>query len=176
MAAAKESLTAAAAKPCRADDGRYDFYLDQFRQESCRRRGSNRPRLACLRLFLQHVDGVKIRRIKLDRFLVALNRQLFVAAHLISLPETVEGIGGLRVRRSVQFENLDGVAHFMIAVEELISQRVQFRLAEVLERGRFIWPQAQSGTVSLTRAQLSMLLEGIDWRRPQRTQTPELSV
>ena len=27
-----------------------------------------------------------------------------------------------------------------------------------LERGRFIWPQATSGTVSLSRAQLSMLL------------------
>ena len=27
----------------------------------------------------------------------------------------------------------------------------------------------RSGTVSLTRAQLSMLLEGIDWRRPVRT-------
>jgi transposase len=48
--------------------------------------------------------------------------------------------------------------------------------AKRLERGRFIWPQAQSGTVSLTRAQLSMLLEGIDWRRPRRTHTPELSV
>ncbi len=34
-----------------------------------------------------------------------------------------------------------------------------------LERGRFIWPQVTSGTVSLTPAQLSMLLEGIDWRR-----------
>jgi len=31
-----------------------------------------------------------------------------------------------------------------------------------LERGRFIWPKAESGTVCLTRAQLSMLLEGID--------------
>jgi transposase len=41
--------------------------------------------------------------------------------------------------------------------------------AKRLERGRFIWPQATEGTVSLTRAQLSMLLEGIDWRRPQRT-------
>ena len=41
--------------------------------------------------------------------------------------------------------------------------------AKRLERGRFIWPQAESGTVSLTRAQLSMLLEGIDWRRPTRT-------
>ncbi|MFO1219656.1 MAG: IS66 family insertion sequence element accessory protein TnpB [Burkholderiaceae bacterium] len=42
-----------------------------------------------------------------------------------------------------------------------------------LERGRFVWPQADSGTVSLTPAQLSMLLEGIDWRMPQRTWQPE---
>jgi transposase len=41
-----------------------------------------------------------------------------------------------------------------------------------LERGRFVWPQATSGTVLLTRAQLSMLLEGIDWRQPQRTWEP----
>jgi transposase len=45
-----------------------------------------------------------------------------------------------------------------------------------LERGRFIWPQADSGTVALTRAQLSMLLEGIDWRRPVRTSAPQLAV
>jgi len=54
-------------------------------------------------------------------------------------------------------------------------------LAKRLERGRFVWPQATSGTVSLTRAQLSMLLEGIDWRRPERTfdthgGQPQLSV
>jgi transposase len=48
--------------------------------------------------------------------------------------------------------------------------------AKRLERGRFVWPQAESGTVSLTKAQLSMLLEGIDWRHPVRTHTPELSV
>ena len=45
-----------------------------------------------------------------------------------------------------------------------------------LERGRFVWPQATSGTVSLTRAQLSMLLEGIDWRRPVRTAAPQMAV
>ena len=45
--------------------------------------------------------------------------------------------------------------------------------AKRLERGRFVWPQANSATVSLTAAQLSMLLEGIDWRRPQRTWRPE---
>jgi transposase len=48
--------------------------------------------------------------------------------------------------------------------------------AKRLERGRFIWPQVTNGTVSLTPAQLSMLLEGIDWRRPVRTQTPQLAV
>jgi transposase len=45
-----------------------------------------------------------------------------------------------------------------------------------LERGRFVWPKAGSGAVALTRAQLSMLLEGIDWRRPSRTNTPEAAV
>ena len=48
--------------------------------------------------------------------------------------------------------------------------------AKKLERGRFIWPQATSGTVALTPAQLSMLLEGIDWRRPMRTAAPEIAV
>jgi len=45
-----------------------------------------------------------------------------------------------------------------------------------LERGRFLWPHAEHGTVSLSRAQLSMLLEGIDWRRPVRTAAPQLAV
>lgn len=45
--------------------------------------------------------------------------------------------------------------------------------AKRLERGRFIWPKATSGTVHLSTAQLSMLLEGIDWRRPERTFRPE---
>ncbi len=48
--------------------------------------------------------------------------------------------------------------------------------AKRLERGRFIWPKAEGGTVQLSRAQLSMLLEGIDWRRVERTWTPEVAV
>jgi len=47
--------------------------------------------------------------------------------------------------------------------------------AKRLERGRFVWPQATSGTVSLSGAQLSMLLEGIDWRRPVRTWQPTMA-
>ena len=48
--------------------------------------------------------------------------------------------------------------------------------AKRLERGRFVWPRATSGAVSLSPAQLSMLVEGIDWRRVERTQRPELTV
>ena len=48
--------------------------------------------------------------------------------------------------------------------------------AKRLEHGRFIWPQADNGTISLTPAQLSMLLEGIDWRRPARTSAPQMVV
>jgi transposase len=47
-------------------------------------------------------------------------------------------------------------------------------LAKRLERGRFVWQQAADGMVHLSAAQLSMLLEGIDWRTPRRT-APELA-
>jgi transposase len=47
--------------------------------------------------------------------------------------------------------------------------------AKRLERGRFIWPRAEQGVAVLTPAQLSMLLEGIDWRRPVRTTQPQLA-
>ena len=48
-------------------------------------------------------------------------------------------------------------------------------LAKRLERGHFVWPQASDGRVVLSAAQLSMLLEGIDWRMPVRTHVPELA-
>jgi transposase len=38
-----------------------------------------------------------------------------------------------------------------------------------LEKRRFVWPLAKEGKVALSPAQLSMLLEGIDWRAPQRS-------
>jgi transposase len=41
-----------------------------------------------------------------------------------------------------------------------------------LEKGRFVWPSTKEGKIALTAAQLAMLLEGIDWRLPQRSWTP----
>ena len=48
--------------------------------------------------------------------------------------------------------------------------------AKRLERGRFLWPQATSGIVSLIQTQLAMLLEGIDWRRPVRSYASQMAV
>ncbi|MFX2612054.1 IS66 family insertion sequence element accessory protein TnpB [Enterobacter mori] len=45
-----------------------------------------------------------------------------------------------------------------------------------LERGRFIWPVTRDGKVHLTPAQLSMLLEGINWKHPQRTERPGIRI
>ncbi len=44
-----------------------------------------------------------------------------------------------------------------------------------LERGRFVWPQSTNGVVTLAQAQLSMLLERIDWRMPAWTARPQVA-
>jgi transposase len=44
-----------------------------------------------------------------------------------------------------------------------------------LERGRFIWPSPAEGVVTISPAQLGYLLEGIDWRAPQRTWRPQVA-
>jgi transposase len=44
-----------------------------------------------------------------------------------------------------------------------------------LENGIFRWPKIEDGVMHLTAAQLSALLEGLDWRRfhtPRETVTP----
>ena len=47
--------------------------------------------------------------------------------------------------------------------------------AKRLERGRFSWPATDGEAVTITAAQLGYLLEGIDWRAPQRSYRPELA-
>jgi transposase len=47
--------------------------------------------------------------------------------------------------------------------------------AKRLEHGAFRWPKVQDGVIRLTAAQLSALLEGLDWRRVhemRRTRVP----
>jgi transposase len=47
--------------------------------------------------------------------------------------------------------------------------------AKRLERGKFIWPSPSDGVVPISAAQLGYMLEGIDWRHPQRTWQPEMA-
>ncbi len=44
--------------------------------------------------------------------------------------------------------------------------------AKRLERGRFVWPSAAAGVVSISSSQLAYMLDGIDWRNPQHTWRP----
>jgi transposase len=44
--------------------------------------------------------------------------------------------------------------------------------AKRIERGRFIWPSAVAGVVSIAPSQLAYMLDGIDWRNPQHTWRP----
>ena len=44
--------------------------------------------------------------------------------------------------------------------------------AKRLERGKFIWPSAAAGVVSISTSQLAYMLDGIDWRNPQHTWWP----
>ncbi|MBR0801752.1 IS66 family insertion sequence element accessory protein TnpB [Bradyrhizobium jicamae] len=41
-----------------------------------------------------------------------------------------------------------------------------------LERGRFIWPSVAGKAVTISPAQMSYLLSGIDWRNPQEVHRP----
>jgi transposase len=41
-----------------------------------------------------------------------------------------------------------------------------------LERGRFVRPSLADGVVSISQAQMSYLLSGIDWRNPQESWHP----
>ena len=45
--------------------------------------------------------------------------------------------------------------------------------AKRLDRGKFIWPSASDGAVSISAAQMAYMLEGIDWRNPQLTWRPK---
>ena len=41
-----------------------------------------------------------------------------------------------------------------------------------LDQGRFLWPSAADGAVTISTAQLGYLLSGIDWRMPRESWRP----
>jgi len=47
--------------------------------------------------------------------------------------------------------------------------------AKRLDRGRFVWPRTEGEAVTISAAQLGYLLEGIDWRLPNRSWRPQVA-
>jgi transposase len=109
------------------------------------------------------------------------NTQIWIAAGVTDLRRGFSGLSAL-VQNKLEQNPLSGQVFVFRGRRGDLIKILWFDgdglclFAKRLERGRFVWPQATSGAVGLTRAQLSMLLEGIDWRRPQRTWDPQLAV
>ncbi|OZB15233.1 MAG: hypothetical protein B7X53_11975 [Hyphomonas sp. 34-62-18] len=59
-----------------------------------------------------------------------------------------------------------GVTDMRKGIEGLAALAQDHLRQKVLEKGRFPWPARGDGAARLTSAQLAMLWEGIDWRRP----------
>jgi transposase len=109
------------------------------------------------------------------------NTQIWIAAGVTDLRRGFTGLSAL-VQSKLEKSPLSGQVFIFRGRQGDLVKLIWFDgdglclFVKRLERGRFVWPQATEGTVSLTRAQLSMLLEGIDWRRPERTWDPQLAV
>src|ERR1700756_3503484 len=108
-------------------------------------------------------------------------RQIWIAAGVTDLRRGFSGLSAL-VQTKLEKSPMSGQVFIFRGRRGDLVKLIWFDgdglclFAKRLERGKFIWPQATEGSVSLTRAQLSMLLEGIDWRRPERTWDPQLAV
>jgi transposase len=109
------------------------------------------------------------------------NTQIWIAAGVTDLRRGFSGLSAL-VQTKLEKSPMSGQVFIFRGRRGDLVKLIWFDgdglclFCKCLERGKFVWPQATEGVVSLTRAQLSMLLEGIDWRRPERTWDPQLAV
>ena len=94
--------------------------------------------------------------------------RVMVATRLVDFRKGAEGLAAL-VRESMQADPLSGAVYVFRAKR---ADRVKLiywdgtgvcLLAKRLETGSFCWPNVQDGVIRLTAAQLSALLEGLDW-------------
>lgn len=49
-------------------------------------------------------------------------------------------------------------------------------LTKRLEEGQFIWPAVRDGKIAITRSQLAMLLDKLDWRQPKTAHINSLTM
>ena len=97
-----------------------------------------------------------------------------VAAKPVDFRKGADGLAAL-VREEMQADPFSGAIYVFRAKR---ADRVKLvfwdgtgvcLFAKRLEDGRFRWPAVRDGVIRLTAAQLSALLEGLDWRRVHET-------
>ena len=103
---------------------------------------------------------------------IPLPPRVYLACGITDMRNGIDGLSGL-VKKQIELDIIESKAVF--AFRGRRADRVKLLwwdgqgmclFYKRLENGRFMWPVTQNGTARLTKAQLSMLLEGIDWRRP----------
>jgi len=96
--------------------------------------------------------------------------RVLVATKPVDFRKGAEGLAAL-VREIMQAEPFDGAIYVFRAKR---ADRVKMvfwdgtgvcLFAKRLEDGGFRWPKIEGGVMRLSAAQLSALLEGLDWRR-----------
>ncbi|MEO9120774.1 MAG: IS66 family insertion sequence element accessory protein TnpB [Solirubrobacteraceae bacterium] len=106
--------------------------------------------------------------------------RVLVASKPVDFRKGAEGLAAL-VKDQMRLEPFSGVVFVFRAKR---ADRIKLLwwdgtgvclLAKRLEEGQFRWPKAEDGAIRLSAAQLSALLEGLDWRRvhqARRTRVP----
>ena len=106
--------------------------------------------------------------------------KVLVATKPVDFRKGAEGLAAL-VKDRMKLEPFSGVVFVFRAKR---ADRIKLLwwdgtgvclLAKRLEDGQFRWPKVEDGTMRLSAAQLSALLEGLDWRRvheSRRTRVP----
>jgi transposase len=96
--------------------------------------------------------------------------RILVATRPVDFRKGAEGLAAL-VRETMGADPFSGAVYVFRAKR---ADRIKLifwdgtgvcLMAKRLEDGEFRWPKAQDGVLRLTAAQLSALLEGLDWRR-----------
>lgn len=100
--------------------------------------------------------------------------RVMLASRPVDFRKGMDGLAAL-VREAMGAEPFSGTVYVFRAKR---SDRVKLLfwdgsgvvlVAKRLEVGGFCWPKRQDGIVHLTAAQLSALLEGLDWKRVHPT-------
>jgi transposase len=106
--------------------------------------------------------------------------RVLVATRPVDFRTGVDGLAAL-VRETISSDPFSGAVYVFRAKR---TDRVKLifwdgtgvvLISKRLEDGEFRWPKVQDGVIRLTAAQLSALLEGLDWRRvhaARRTRAP----